>query len=95
MASKDLLRAIGILLDNAIEEAATTNKKKVVCLLLQEDKKLTILIKNSLEREVNIRNIYQQSYSTKDQGRGLGLHSLREAVHRYQNIYIETKISQN
>lgn len=52
----DLNRCIGILLDNALEEAAKENSpnKTVDVVIFSEKTKLTLLIKNSISKKMNI-----------------------------------------
>lgn len=92
METEDLLRILGILLDNAIEEAVITKDKKVICSLLQENNQLLILIKNSLETKVNISNIYNKGFSTKGGERGIGLHNLRSILQTYNHVFIKTEV---
>lgn len=95
MNKNDLLRCIGILLDNAIEESSITNERKVICSLLQEENVLTVFIKNSLENEINISSIYKNGFSTKGEGRGIGLYSLKQITKRYNNVFLKTQVEEN
>jgi len=92
MPVEDLLRCTGILLDNAIEEAAAA-KDRVVKVFISKDRDIiVILIKNRFEHEISLNNIFKQGYSSKGEGRGLGLYSLKEILKKYQNIFLETKL---
>ena len=90
--TSDLMRIMGILLDNAIEEAQTTVTKKVSVVILQEDKKTTIMVKNDISSNVDMSNIWKNGYSTKGKNRGLGLSSYQKMLNNYDNAFCETKI---
>jgi Histidine kinase-, DNA gyrase B-, and HSP90-like ATPase. len=90
--TSDLMRIMGILLDNAIEEAQTTVMKKVSVVILQEDKKTTIMVKNDISSNVDMSNIWKNGYSTKGKNRGLGLSSYQKILNNYDNAFCETKI---
>lgn len=95
MNKDDLLRCVGILLDNAIEESSLTDDKRVICSLLQDNDTLTVLIKNSLKGEVNISNIYKNGFSTKGEGRGIGLYSLKQIISTHKNIFLKTQVDKS
>jgi Predicted signal transduction protein with a C-terminal ATPase domain len=90
--TSDLMRIMGILLDNAIEEAQTTVTKKVSVVILQEDDKTTIIVKNDSSSNVDMSSIWKNGYSTKGKNRGLGLGSYQKILNNYDNAFCETKI---
>lgn len=92
MEMEDVLRCLGILLDNAIEEARTQKGGTVSLLLLQEDLMLTVVVKNSFQVKPELGRIWQDGYSTKGLGRGIGLSNYRNIIHKYPNVTQETKI---
>ncbi|MHC5250187.1 sensor histidine kinase [Enterococcus sp. LJL90] len=92
MESSDLLRSLGILLDNALEAAAKTEKKQVQVAFIQ-DEELIILVKNPIEdSSLDLQKIWQSGYSTKGKNRGLGLGILKEILSRYPHIVSETRL---
>ncbi|QQK07242.1 sensor histidine kinase [Miniphocaeibacter halophilus] len=90
MKTTDLVRCLGILLDNAIEEVDKQEERIIKLVILQEEKVTTIMVKNPVTEKVNIQNIYQEGFSTKEDIRGLGLSNYREIVENYENIVRET-----
>ena len=72
MKPLDLSRALGILLDNAIEETEKTGGKISLVVSRQQDA-VHIIVENTIEREVDLARIYEEGYSTKGSGRGNGL----------------------
>ena len=90
MKTTDLVRCLGILLDNAIEEVEKLEEKVIKLVILQEEKVTTIMVKNPVTEKVNIQNIYEEGFSTKGEKRGLGLSNYKEIVENYENIVRET-----
>ena len=90
MKSTDLVRCLGILLDNAIEEVEKIDEKIISLVILQEENITTIMVKNPVTEKINIQSIYEDNYSTKGAKRGLGLSNYREIIENYENIVRET-----
>lgn len=90
----NLNRCIGILLDNALEEAAKENRpnKTVDVVIFSEKTKLTLLIKNSISKKMNIDAMFTKGYSTKGAKRGLGLPEVERIVDNTKNMSLETAI---
>lgn len=94
METSDLLRCIGILVDNAIEAAAAEEKKEVTLLLFKE-KELTMVVRNPISDSVDLQKMWQRGFSTKGTDRGLGLSNLKDVLRRYPKIVLETQIQDN
>ena len=90
MEQIDFLTITSILLDNAIESAAEGGI--AVCFL--EDtgwNKLVMIVKNStLEREIELRDIFKRDNSSKGEGRGIGLANVRRILKSYPNVCLKT-----
>lgn len=91
MALDDLLRCVGILLDNAIEGAAETRLAQMGVALTEDSKGIVCLVSNSVEQKVAFQQIFDKGYSTKGKNRGLGLHNLKEIIYGYENVYLDTE----
>lgn len=89
---EDMIRCVGILMDNAIEEAVKHDGGEVVLLMLQEEGQFTVVVKNPIAHQPDMTRIWQEGYSTKGENRGLGLTSYQRILHKYGNIFKETKI---
>lgn len=94
MEMSDLLKCSGILLDNAIEAATETEEKEVVLVLLKEKDTLTLIVKNTTNRSIDLQRMWEAGYSTKGENRGLGLANLKEILQRYQHIMLETRVQE-
>ena len=90
MKPLDLSRALGILLDNAIEETEKTGGKISLVVSRQQDA-VHIIVENTIEREVDLARIYEEGYSTKGSGRGNGLPGLRRILEKYPGASLMTE----
>ena len=90
MKPLDLSRALGILLDNAIEETEKTGGKISLVVSEQQDT-VHIIVENTIEQEVDLSRIYEEEYSTKGSGRGNGLPGLRKILQKYPGASLMTE----
>ena len=89
MDTDDLLRALGILLDNAIE-AVPTGGGQVRVVLLQEEKELYLAVANNYEKAPDLTALTKKGYTTKGAGHGTGLGSYRRIVARCRGCAART-----
>ncbi|MGY3777234.1 sensor histidine kinase [Isobaculum melis] len=92
MSIHDVIRCLGILLDNAIEaiQHYECDKRKITLALNQEADSLLLLVKNPLEEKIDMQHIWQAGFSTKGKNRGLGLHNYKNITDSYANIMRHT-----
>ena len=90
MEQIDFLTITSILLDNAIESSAEGGI--AVCFLEDREwNKLVMIVKNStLEREIELRDIFKRDNSSKGVGRGIGLANVRRILKSYPNVCLKT-----
>ena len=90
MEQIDFLTITSILLDNAIESAAEGGI--AVCFLEDTEwNKLVMIVKNfTLEREIELRDIFKRDNSSKGEGRGIGLANVRRILKSYPNVCLKT-----
>lgn len=90
----DLCRIIGILFDNAIDASALCNKKVIHLAIIKNNIYTYIIINNTcLKNTPPIYKIYEDNFSTKGRGRGLGLKTIRKIINKkYANVFLHTKI---
>lgn len=87
MSACDLCRAVGILLDNAAEAVAEMEKPAFTCMLTASRECITVLVKNPVSHAVPMAEIWKEGYSTKGEGRGMGLASYRRIINAYENVF--------
>lgn len=85
----DLLRGLGILIDNAIEAVPEKNGQ-IRLVLLQEDKELYIAVVNNYAAEPDLKALAEKGYTTKGTGHGTGLSSYRRIMDRYPGCIART-----
>ena len=86
-----MCRILGILVDNAIEEAQLCNAPELRIALLYEESSLSIIVANTCRKNIpSQEKIFKRGFSTKGKGRGLGLSNLEEIISETDNLTIET-----
>ena len=92
----NLIRILGILLDNAIEEVDALGKGELAVAFFQEKDALLILIQNTVRNPVEpLYQLKKQGFSTKGKGRGYGLSTVDELMSQTSTLLLETTISQH
>ena len=81
----DFVRCLGILVDNASEAALETDRPWVELLLLAQDGRVHLRVSNSYGNRVEPGQMWREGWSTKGEGRGLGLASYRRILEGYPN----------
>lgn len=80
----DLCRALGIMLDNAIEEAVMCEVLLLRVSFIGKGRSVVISVINSChENTPPIHKFVQYGFSTKGEGRGIGMRTLKEITDRY------------
>ena len=83
MSQQDLLRCLGILLDNALEAAKTSIHPRISLVLLQTEGELLAAVANSYGHTPDLTAMSHDDYTTKGGGHGTGLMSLRKIIRKY------------
>jgi len=84
---------LGILLDNAIEAATETEEKRLTIAIITNTNSKTFIIKNSWpENELDLSKIFELGFSTKGEGRGVGLYTVRGYLNKIKGLLIQTKL---
>lgn len=86
----DLIRILGVFLDNAIEAAMETSEKTLYVGLITVDNTTIIRICNSCNPVENINKIYEINVSSKLGSRGIGLYNANLLIHKHSNIIHKT-----
>ena len=92
----EFTRALGILLDNAIE-AAKDCDEKVINLEIRKDssrnRQLLIIENTYNNKDVDTEKIYEKNFSTKEGNSGLGLWEVRQILKKNTNLNLFTSKS--
>lgn len=86
-------RALGILLDNALEAASLCDQKIVRVIFRREDNnnRDVIIIKNTYSnKDVNTEEIFKKGVSGKENHSGIGLWEVRNYIKKSQNLNLFT-----
>ena len=86
----DFTRCLGILLDNAAEAALETDTPWAEIILLLQKDRLSLRISNPYAGTIDPDKIWTESFSTKGEGRGLGLFSYQRILADYPNAAAST-----
>ena len=94
MKSSDLIRILGIFLDNAIESILEekVSPPKINITLSKDNEILTIIISNYFSKSLPISKILESGFSTKGALRGMGLGIVKNILSNYSNVLNETSI---
>jgi len=93
MESVPLVRMLGIILDNAIEELAALSGGKLAVACFRGEDALTFVVQNTCRSDIQKLHVLRRpGFSTKGEGRGFGLAILDEIEASYPNITRSTAI---
>ena len=89
----EFTRALGLLMDNAIE-AASECDEKIINVEIRKDFKVNrqlLIIENTYkEKDVDLDKIYEKGYSSKPNNTGLGLWEVRQIMKKNNNLNLYT-----
>ena len=89
METADILRGLGILIDNAMEAVPGKNGE-IRLVMLQEEKELYIAVVNNYDVAPDLSALSEKGYTTKGSDRGTGLSSYRKIISRYPGCVSRT-----
>jgi two-component system sensor histidine kinase AgrC len=88
-----LVRALGILLDNAIEALEELTIGKLTVAVFKIKQEIQFIIQNDCKEHMpSIQKLKKEGYSTKGENRGLGLSNVKEMLDKYPNVVLKTTI---
>jgi len=89
-----MVRMLGIILDNAIEELARQDNGTLLVACYKNDQATTFVVQNTCRLDTpDLFILKQEGFSTKGKGRGLGLSNLSTLADSQPNIVLCTSIS--
>lgn len=92
----DLIRILGISIDNAIEEVIEIDHSNVNITILHGEEQIEFIIENATKIEnLDVIKLLKYGYSTKNGHLGIGLSNIQEIKKKYPNMFIQYKSKQN
>ena len=90
-----LVRIIGILMDNAIEALSELPDGKLLVGCFKDKSGISVIVQNTCRADLKFHELLREGFSTKGEGRGLGLNNLQEIVDSHENLTMETTIAKS
>lgn len=88
----DFITVLSVLCDNAIEATIEAISPRMTVALMNNDDSLVLIVENSIKSEkVDVNHIFDRGYSSKGEGRGLGLHNVNSVLEKYPKSTITTR----
>ena len=92
---EDLIRMLGVLIDNAIEASEQITDGYVVIEIVKMDQAVSFSVKNNYLQEPDLVKMGKVQYTTKGKGRGNGLCWVEETIEKHKEMFHELKIEKN
>lgn len=89
----DLVRILGILIDNAIEAVEIQKQGKISIILIEEHGNFDAIIKNTVSEPISISQINNHGFTTKKNHSGFGLENIQDIKKKYSNLLINHKVT--
>lgn len=93
--SRDLLKIVGILLDNAIESASKAKRKNILIEMSMKRGIFYLNITNSCIKNVDMDKLMDMGFSTKGKNRGYGLAIVKDIIRNDDRYKIDFCIENN
>lgn len=87
-----IIRALGILIDNALEESIRINKTHFSVLQVASDRGLEASVVNDINDDFNLAKFAEPGFTTKGRGHGNGLTIINELIQQNKNIIIKKTV---
>jgi two-component system sensor histidine kinase AgrC len=88
---RDFCEGLGILLDNAIEAAAESEEKTIKIVFTNDERNLSVEIENSVKEKPDLSKMFHKGWSSRGEGRGIGLWRLKQIIDKYLNAGLNTE----
>lgn len=87
----DLLLLMSIFCDNAIEAALEAKVPRMSIAYFLLDDQQVFAVTNSTKEKVNITKVFEEGYSSKGSGRGIGLANAQRIIQKYPQLGLRTQ----
>lgn len=88
----DIIRIVGIALDNAIEASVETKKPFIQIMIFSEKNLFEFEVRNNFQNKVNIKRMKRPGFSTKDNHLGIGLSNIQEIIENYKEATLDIEV---
>lgn len=92
---KDLVRIIGVYLDNAIDASSESNDKKLGIEIYLIKKDIEIIISNTFVNDIDTEKIGKETFTTKGKNHGYGLLLVKRILYSKKMFTSENRIVEN
>lgn len=89
----ELSRMIGILMDNAIEEARQHKNAQIIVGIISSNEANQVIIRNPINPNFQLTKLTEKGFSTKGSGRGNGLATVRSIVKKHAAIRFHSQLT--
>ena len=90
--SFDLVRMIGILLDNAIEACQECENPKIAFSIVKIENDITFIIRNTyIRHNIDYSKLGNIGVSSKGERRGIGLYNIKSILKDYDHVVLDTE----
>lgn len=95
--SVSLVRILGIILDNAIEELQSLGSGKLIVSCFKDNGSILFIVQNTCRKNIEkLHELKQSGFSTKGSGRGLGLSNLADLVATHsEKLTLQTSVKED
>jgi len=90
--SRDVLKIIGVLIDNAIEAVEKEKEKYIDISFELEEDEFIMEMYNTCSSEIDENKIMEEGYSTKGKGRGYGLSLVKDIIKKEEDYSLDIDI---
>lgn len=91
---EDLIRILGVFLDNAIEETEDMDEGEIRICIGETAKGIGFRVENNYKRQPTLSLMTQKGYSTKGAGRGNGLYWAEQILEKHTDMFHDLKIEE-
>jgi Signal transduction histidine kinase regulating citrate/malate metabolism len=89
----EMVRILGILLDNAIEASVQSDEPVIRIAIITKNDDVELSIANSYRRDgqIEINKIFQRGYTTKKSNSGIGLYTVKQIIDHHPDMFLEAE----
>lgn len=92
---EDLIRIVGIYIDNAVEAAEQLEEGEIDITIANTSKGVLFCVENNIAVRPDISKMAQKGYSTKGEGRGFGLYWAEKILEKHGDMMHELRITED